>query len=63
MTPASEPCGCDYCGGAHKERACPRVKAIEYGPNGRVSRVEFHDTEYAGLVEELRRARRRGVDI
>lgn len=35
----SQPCG--YCGGYHLA-VCPRVKAIEYHPNGMVARVEFH---------------------
>lgn len=36
------PCG--YCGN-HIQHigVCPRVKAIEYHPNGSVKRVEFHD--------------------
>jgi len=31
---------CQYCGKSHGVR-CPDVKAIEYGPDGRVTRVEF----------------------
>lgn len=32
---------CPWCGGIHSA-TCPRVKALEYGPNGQVTRVEFH---------------------
>lgn len=31
---------CPYCATGH-EGACPKVKAIEYHPNGTVRRVEF----------------------
>ena len=31
---------CSYCGN-HHNGACPKVKAIEYHPNGTVKRVEF----------------------
>ena len=33
---------CPYCGNIH-DGVCPKVKAIEYHPNGTVKRVEFHD--------------------
>ena len=34
---------CGYCGGYHTGRACPRVKAFEYHPDGKVKRVEFFE--------------------
>lgn len=33
---------CEWCGVIHLTSKCPQVKAIEYHPNGRVKRVEFH---------------------
>jgi hypothetical protein len=41
MTTATgfEPCG--WCGLIH-QGACPKVKAIEYYPNGTIKRIEFH---------------------
>ena len=33
---------CGWCGDWHSGR-CPRVRAIEYWPNGTVKRVEFYD--------------------
>lgn len=33
---------CPHCGMMHKT-TCPRIKAIEYGPDGRVRRIEFHE--------------------
>ena len=35
---------CAYCGMIHTG-VCPRVKAIEYYPDGIVKRVEFVDSE------------------
>jgi len=32
---------CPHCGFGHTG-VCPRVKAIEYNPDGTVRRVEFH---------------------
>ncbi len=34
---------CCHCGGCHSG-TCPKVKAIEYFPNGGVKRVEYHGT-------------------
>ena len=34
---------CRWCGCSHTG-VCPRVRAIEYHPNGQIARVEFHDT-------------------
>ena len=31
---------CSHCGGAHA-RACPRVKRMEWHPNGQLAAVEF----------------------
>ena len=31
---------CQHCGGAHA-RACPRVKRLEWHPNGELAAVEF----------------------
>ncbi len=33
--------GCPYCGLIHTG-TCPRIKSIEYYPNGIVKRVELH---------------------
>jgi hypothetical protein len=33
---------CGWCGLIHGG-TCPRVKAIEYHPNGQIKRVEFHE--------------------
>jgi hypothetical protein len=33
---------CNYCGQTHTG-TCPRVKAIEYWPDGTVKRVELRD--------------------
>lgn len=33
---------CPHCGNIHSGQ-CSRVKAIEYYPDGRVKRVEYHD--------------------
>jgi hypothetical protein len=32
---------CYHCGNYHGP-ACPRIRAIEYYPNGTVKRVEYH---------------------
>lgn len=34
---------CGYCGGYHAGM-CPRIKAIEWYPNGTVKLVELHST-------------------
>lgn len=31
---------CQHCGGAHV-RACPRVRRLEFHPNGQLAAVEF----------------------
>lgn len=31
---------CTHCGGAHT-RACPRVRRLEFHPNGQLAAVEF----------------------
>lgn len=41
QTSAAPPHGCPYCGLPHAG-TCPRVKAIEYHPDGSLKRVEFH---------------------
>lgn len=34
---------CKYCGGPHVPMHCPRVRAIEYFPDGfTMRRIEFH---------------------
>lgn len=33
---------CQHCGNWHSG-VCPRIKAIEYHPNGQIARVEYHD--------------------
>lgn len=32
---------CQYCA-MHHSGVCPRIKAIEYRPDGSIGRVEFH---------------------
>jgi hypothetical protein len=32
---------CPHCGMTH-DATCSRIKAIEYGPDGTVRRIEFH---------------------
>lgn len=34
------PVACPWCGGIHAYR-CPIIKALEFDPQGRVTRVEF----------------------
>lgn len=43
---------CAHCGGFHV-RACPRVRRIEFHPNGSVAAVEFwraDQTDWTGVV-------------
>lgn len=41
-TDASDPNSCQWCGtGITHTGVCPKVKAITYGQDGRVERVEF----------------------
>lgn len=35
---------CNWCGCIHQS-TCPRIRAIEYHPNGTVKRVEFWPTK------------------
>jgi hypothetical protein len=37
----STPGVCEHCGFGHLG-TCPRIKAIEYHPDGTVKRIEFH---------------------
>lgn len=44
----SMPGACPHCSGpfryvTHGGSACPRIKAVEYHPNGAVKRVEFRE--------------------
>lgn len=32
---------CAWCGGLHPQTICPKVKAIDYYPDGTMKRVEF----------------------
>jgi hypothetical protein len=36
------PSVCPYCGMYHSGM-CPRIKLIEYHPNGQIKRIEFYD--------------------
>ncbi len=36
------PSTCGHCGCVHVNQQCPRIKAIEYHPNGTVKRIEYH---------------------
>ena len=50
---------CRWCGGAHHDLMCPRVKRVEFEPVGTVRSVDFFDEgELAsGFVDEwFRRA-------
>ena len=42
-TTAVLPKKCQYCNGDHPEIQCHRLAAVEYYPNGMISRVEFHE--------------------
>lgn len=45
---------CHHCGGIHA-RACPRVRRMEFHPNGVVAAVEFwshRETDWTGVVFE-----------
>lgn len=33
---------CQYCGMSHSI-TCPRIKAMEYHPDGTIKRIEFHE--------------------
>lgn len=35
---------CGHCGMYHQGQ-CPRIKSIEYWPDGTVKRVEYHDSQ------------------
>ena len=35
--------GCPYCGAHMHTGMCPRIKAIEYYPNGSIKKVELKD--------------------
>ncbi len=35
---------CPHCGMGHSG-TCPRIRAIEYHPNGTVKRIEFHSPQ------------------
>lgn len=37
----------DYCGhcGAWHQGQCPRIKSIEYWPDGTIKKVEYHDLQ------------------
>lgn len=35
---------CEYCGCYHTG-VCPKIKAIEYHPDGAIKRVEFHEPQ------------------
>jgi hypothetical protein len=43
------PYPCPHCGGWHTGM-CPRLKAIEYHPDGTVKRVEYHESAGAGAT-------------
>jgi len=46
----SMPRFCGHCGSWHGP-ACPRVKAIEYYPDGTIKRVEYNDfPPFSGLA-------------
>lgn len=34
---------CSHCGMFHPGQTCPRIKAIEYFPNGMIKRIEFKE--------------------
>lgn len=52
---------CPYCGQNQHEAICPRIKAIEHHPDGKISRVEFftpaemEDRAKRQEIEELKR--------
>lgn len=52
---------CPYCGESNHKAICPRIKAIEHHPDGKISRVEFftpiemEDRAEKQQIEELKR--------
>lgn len=38
---------CQWCGCLHPNQTCPRVKKIEYHPDGTVKNIEFHELKSA----------------
>ncbi len=45
----AKPMNCTHCGRIHEGQRCPAVKAIEYYPDGKVKRVEYHMQDLGGL--------------
>jgi len=51
QTSAINPGSCGYCGMIH-QGPCPRIKAIEYYPDGfTIKRVEYYDLRNAVGIE------------
>lgn len=45
---------CQWCGVIHLTTKCPQVKAIDYWPDGKIKRVEFHaDKPIVGCTPNL----------
>lgn len=42
---------CCHCGMYHIGM-CPRVKSVEYYPDGTIKRVEYHAAEVAAIAEK-----------
>ena len=49
----SGPKKCSHCEQYH-QGVCPRVKSIEYFPDGAVKRVEYHDERPSHACEDWR---------
>lgn len=39
---------CSHCGLLHLT-TCPRIRSIEYHPDGTVKRIEFHEPRFASV--------------
>jgi hypothetical protein len=44
----AKPMNCPHCGRIHEGQRCPAVKAIEYYPDGKIKRVEYHMQDLGG---------------
>lgn len=37
---------CRFCGAYHPNQVCPRIRSIEYNPDGTIKKIEFIDIDY-----------------
>lgn len=43
---------CGHCGCWH-QGACPRIKTIEYYPNGTIKKIEYHSSSYSVNIDGI----------